>query len=295
MPEGTSLYVRHITKKRHGTPRQFARLCERNGLRWIALAALWQDVRKDGRPYSKMINSIDTIAKYGAALEDQGIEVYTWGYPWQDREESFVERMVAASPTRRILLDPELGANPTRSGSGAGKAKANDHATKLVTLFADAADCPISLGLSTYGSGWRLKWFPLLAFTRALVDRFGGRTFIGGQTYTVGEDAVDASIADMVTVIGKAGGAVQRYDETLANGCQVVPNFGTYARYSSGPKKGDVRRKTGNELRAHLFGFINEGEPVDAMIGWAENFMTEATWDALHEFAGLIDRGACEL
>jgi len=80
MPEGTSLYVRHITKKRHGTPKQFAKLCADKGLSWIALAALWQDVRKDKRPYSKMINSVDVIARYGDALEEAGVEVHTWDY-----------------------------------------------------------------------------------------------------------------------------------------------------------------------------------------------------------------------
>jgi len=298
MPEGTSLYVRHITKKRHGTPKQFAKKCKRYGLSWIALAGLWQDVRKDGRAYSKMINSIDTIARYGQALEDVGIDVYAWGYPWQGREEAFVERMMnslAWTPTKRVLLDPELGANPTRSRSGSGKTKANEHAELLVKLFHEHPECLDALGLSTFGSGYRLKWFPLIAYTRALVERFGGRTFIGGQTYTVGEDAVDASIADMVKCIQQVGGDVQRADEVLVNGCQVVPNFGTYSRYTSGPKKGDVRRKTGDELRLHLYGFVNEAEPVDGMIGWAENFMYEATWDALHEFSGLLARGACDL
>jgi len=302
MPKGTALYVRRIDK-RHGSPQDFAKLCKSKGLKWIALGALWQDVSKAGKPTSKMMNSLDVLKRYGAALQRQGIEVYVWGYPWMGREEAFVARMCEAANAAgcaagcaHILLDPELGANPTRASSGAGKAAANAHADKLVSLFASAPDAPEVLGLSTYGSGWRLKWFPLLAFTRALVRDFGGRCFIGGQTYTVGEDLVDMSIADMVKVIGKAGGVVQRADRFVhSNGCQVVPNFGTYARYTSGPKKGEVRRKTGPELTEHLYGFVNEEEPVDALIGWAENFMSDATWDALHEFSKLMDRGVCEL
>ena len=60
-------------------------------------------------------------------------------------------------------------------------------------------------------------------------------------------------------------------------------------------KNAKAKKKTAEELRLHLFEFINEGEPIDAVIGWAENFMTDATWDELARFADLMRRGACDL
>jgi hypothetical protein len=296
MPEGTSLYVRRFSQERHGTPKQFAMLCADHNLGWIAIGGMWQDVSKTGRPTSKWINKPDVIARYADALEKRGIETWVWGYPWQDREEQFVEGMAGAAGHGRVLLDPELGANPTRSRKGAGKAKANAHAAKLVKLFAEEGALE-SLGLSTFGSGYRLAWFPLVAFTKALGKHYGGRTFIGGQTYTVGEGAVDLSIADMSKCITKAGYAVQQPgDLPTSSSIEIVPNFGTYARDKiPGSKKTKVRKKTPAELRAHLYGFINDDEPIDALIGWAENFMTPKLWDELARFAALMERGACKL
>ena len=209
MPRGTALYLRRIAKDRHGTPKQLAKRCADHGLRWIAIGALWQDLTKAGNPTSKMINDVETIERYSDAFMDKGVEPYIWGYPWQGREEAFVEAMLAVDKYGRILLDPELGSNPSRDAKGPGKRAADNHATKLVRLFAEATTPETVLGLSTYGGGYRMKWFPLIAFTRALLQHFRcGRTFIGGQTYTVPADLVDTSIADMVKVIEKVGGVV---------------------------------------------------------------------------------------
>jgi len=296
MPKGTALYVRRIGKSQ-GRPSQFAKKCSDAGLGWVALAGCWQD-EANGKPTMKMINSVDTIHAYGDALEAVGVEVYVWGYPWQGREEQFVEKMLAAAaPFGRILLDPELGANPTRATKGSGKKRANEHAEKLVRLFAESPGKPHVLGLSTFGSGYRLSWFPLVAFTKALIEHFGGRSFIGGQTYTVGEELVDLSIADMQDCIAKVGGhVIMPGGETSHLGVAVVPNFGTYARDKiPGSKQTKVRSKTPMELRSHLYGFIDDGEPIDAVIGWAENFMTPALWDELERFGKLMARGACRL
>jgi hypothetical protein len=303
MPEGPALYVRRISAKRHGAPKAFAKKCADHELGWIALAGLWQDVR-NGRPTSKMINSIKTIHAYGDALEAEGVDVYVWGYPWQGREAQFVTAMLeAAAPFGRVLLDPELGANPSRQRMGVEKKRANKHATDLVRLFAEAPGHLKVLGLSTFGTGWRIGWFPLLAFTRALIQYFGGRCFIGGQTYT-DDGVIDRSVGDMQAVIEKAGGSlILPYPVgglvPLENGCEVVPNFGAYTWQAPSGKRGKKTRgakakpKTVAELRAHLYEFIDDDEPIDSLIGWAENFMNDALWEELARFANLMERGAC--
>ena len=301
MMHGLGLYVRRISRSRHGTPAEFAKKCADHGLRWIALGGLWQD-EAGGKPTSKMINSIKTIHDYGRDLEARGVRVFVWGYPWLGREAAFVDRMLAAAaPFRRILLDPELGANPSRSSRGIGKERANIGAKRLVELFAESKGLDV-LGLSTFGSGWRMGWFPLEAYTRALVERFGGRCFIGGQTYT--DDAViDGSIAGFAKVIEKVGGVVMRPSISPGPrwGVEIVPNFGTYTWQAPNGKRGKrvrgakAKPKTVAELRAHLFEFVDEDEPVDAMIGWAENFLTAELWLELKRAARLLERGAFRL
>ena len=294
--EGVGLYVRHITGSRR--PRDIAKQFADHGLRWAALGVLWQE-EHEGRVRSRFINKPDRLRSVAEALEEAGVRAWYWGYPWQGEEQHFVDVMTAAAaPTGgRVLMDPELGSNPTRSSSGLGKRKADLHAERLVELFAQNPEIQ-ALYLSTFGNGWRIGWFPLLAFTRALVKHFGGRAGIGGQTYT-DNGRIDMSIADMQKVILKAGGVVARPGDAPAPGqIEVVPNFGTYRwNTANEPRTPGAKAipKSPIELRAHLYEFVDEDEPVDALIGWAENFMNRALWDELARFADAMARGACRL
>lgn len=297
MPKGLALYVRRISRSRHGTPKAFAKKCADNGLRWMALGGLWQEKRANGQVSSRMINGADTIKRYSDALEAKGVIPWVWGYPWLGHEARFAESMYKVA--RRVLIDPELGSNPTRSRKGAGKAKADAHAAFLIERLA-GMDAFEEVGLSTFGSGWRMGWFPLLAFTKALIKHYGGRTFIGGQTYT-DDGTIDRSTADMQKAIRAAGGEVTRPGQALLGDCEVVPNYGLYTWTKDG-KRGKRRPgaravgKTPEELRSHLYEFIDEGEPIDAMIGWAENFVNKPKiWKELARFADMMERGACRL
>lgn len=267
LPRGLALYVRSISKKRHGTPKQFAARCQTYGLRWIALAGPWQDAKGD-----RWINSLKEVHTYGAALEAAGIEVYVWGYPWQGREDKFCGDMTRfAEPFGRVLLDPELGANPSRSTSAKAQKQAAAHAREIVHGLERRAEWDV-VGFSTFGLPPR--WFPLDAYADALRDVYHGRTFVGGQTYT-SEVYVDRSIARFAKL-----------------GLPVVPNFGLYSWAKRADGKRRARRKTAEEQKAHLYEFINEREPVHAMIGWAENFIDLRLGRVLADFANLMDRGA---
>lgn len=298
-PRGLALYLRRIQRKRHGTPRSFAAKAADYGLRWMAIAGPWHDHNGP-----RMINPPRTCRAYADALEARNIKTFIWGYPYQGTEARFAREMRECSGEhKRGLLDPELGSNPTRSRKGAGKARAEKHAAFLVERM-DVEGFEQVL-LSTFGSGWRLGWFPLLAFTRALIKHYGGRTAIGGQTYT-DDGRIDMSIADMQTAIRRAGGHVilpgaLQGASALTSGVEVIPNFGTYSWEKKDPSKvlssknRRARPKRPEELRLHLHEFVNENEPVDAMIGWAENFMNQRLWTELASFAALMERGACRL
>ena len=280
MPQGLAWYVRRLSR-RHGTPTEFAKRCFDSGLSWVALGGVWQEPRDS---VSRRINPVQKVKDYAGALEALGIEPWVWGYPWMGHEEAFCKMMVDYG-VPRILLDPELGANPERIAKGTGKRKADKHAHDLVELFGGYPEVD-ELGLSTFGSGWRIGWFPLLAYTKALGECFPGKSFIGGQTYT--DDAtIDRSIADMLKVIDKA-----KVD------MEVVPNYGLYrwdTRTGRKTKGAKAKPKTAEQLRLHLYEFIDEAEPVDALIGWAENFATLELRRELRRFADMMARGACTL
>jgi hypothetical protein len=279
-PVGLALYVRKISLARHGTPKQLAKHFADHGAKWVALAGPWHE-RRNGVMRTGLMNGVDTVRRYADAMWDRDIDPYVWGYPWQGTEEKFADQMNdCAGEFNLALLDPELGSNPERAPKGPGKARANAHAELLVRLMAERFAGGIC-GLSTYGSGVRMRTFPLYAFARALASLFPRRTFIGGQTYTE-DPRIDPSIADFLKVIRDIANL-----DTIA----LVPNFGAYGRKPDGK----ARSKTPHELDAHFMEFIDEGEPVEGMIGWAENFMTSALWRSFARMAERMQRGACRL
>jgi hypothetical protein len=268
---GTALYLRNIDRD-HGTARAFAERCKAMGLSWLAISGVWQEER-EGRVKHGLVNTPQQCADFSRALADVGIVPYVWGYPWIGAEAAFVSDMLrCAGDHGLILLDPELGANPTRARSGPKKEESNAHARKIVTgLRAGGAK---RIGLSTYGNV--PDWFPLRAFLRSGID------FVGGQTYT--DDArVDTSIAQFLAEMRETNTDIQ-----------LVPNFGTYSWDGEGASR-KARAKTPEELRSHLFEFVDEGEPVHALIGWAENFVTKRLEPVLASFARTMARGACSL
>lgn len=282
--DGLALYVRAIGK-RHGTPAEFAAKCADHGLRWMAIGGPVHSAS------GRMINQPATVRRYADALARRGITPFVWGYPWQGSEERFIRELRACAGEHPFaLLDPELGSNPARSKAAVHLRRAEQHARELVARAAEAGFTVC--GLSTYGTGARFGWFPLRAFIAAQVEYFRGRSFVGGQTYT--EDArIDPSITDFYQAIRAAGFS--------AADIELVPNFGTYSWAPKDPTKRistENRKavaKTGPELLVHLDDFVDNPEPVDALIGWAENFVTAQQWPVLRRFAERMARGACRL
>lgn len=275
-PTGLALYVRSISRSRHGTPKQLAKRLADHGLGWVAIGGPWHDQRGN-----RLINSVDEVRRYSDACAREGVQPYVWGYPWQGSEELFADRMAACSRDHGlVLLDPELGSNPTRSTRPGPMRRAEDHARAVVEGVRERGARVV--GLSTFGLVVRgQRWFPLEAFLAAGVD------FAGGQTYTSNRH-VDASMDMFAEAID-------------GRGIALVPNFGTYSfvkRDASKPLRGSNRRavsKTPAELHAHLAEFVDSPHAVTAMIGWAENFVTKGQWAELARFAEWMHRGACVL
>ena len=259
---GIALYLRNMHPPHTPTLRveraaaDLAKRLKRIGMSWVAIGGVWQEAGS-----SSFMNSPEECAIYRKAFHDVDMAVYVWGYPWVGQEQHFVDGMFeCAGDEPLFLLDPELGMNPSRSQAGLA---AGDLSARMLVHGLRAGGAK-RIGLSTYGGV--PSWFPLEAFLEAGVD------FAGGQTYT-DDNTIDTSIASFVRRVEKA-----------KSSAQIVPNYGLYAR---GPD-GKARSKTMSELIAHTTEFINEGEPVRAAIGWAENFLTLAHERALWDFSQKI-------
>lgn len=265
--QGTALYVRQINKKI--PPKQFAERLKAMGLSWVALAGPWQQA-KNGAVQTTMMNSAQTVRLYADACAAEGLVPYVWGYPWVGAEALFIRSILECSGDHKlILLDPEKGMNPSESLQRVAMQRAEASAREIVERIREGG--AIRIGLSTYGI--IPSWFPITAFLKAGLD------FFGGQTYT--DDAtVDRSIAMFLRVMAEAGVQIQ-----------LVPNFGLYSWTTTGGDR-QARSKTPEELSHHMLEFVNEAEPVEALIGWAENFAGHKLKAPLLQFSQMMARGA---
>lgn len=275
---GAAVYVRKILPKRHGKPADFARRCQDDGLSWVAFAGPWHDNKGP-----RFINKPSVLRPYMDAAANLDIAPWVWGYPWQGTEKLWADQMCAcANGYPHGISDDELGANPSRSKVGPKFAKAEAHAVEIVERMKDIGFEYV--GLSTFGSGSKMGWFPLKAYVVALARVFPNESFVGGQTYTENK-RVDPSIADFVLAIDRHGRNPNLRNKLLV---QFVPNFGLYKKVGE-----SAVPKTHDELIVHCTEFIDEAEPVKAAIGWAENFLTKNNRPALRKFGEWLRRGVC--
>lgn len=284
-PKGMALYVRGISQSRHGSSVQFAKKCADHGLKWIAIGGPWHEDRKvDGKVKNKdrRINKPDTIKRYAEQLAKRGVVPHIWGFPWWSRIEKFVEAMeeCSCSAIDGWLLDPELGmkGHPLE-------------AAKLVHLCRAANPYRI-LGFTSYGLPRVHPNFPWEEFARpAGFYPLEECDYGSPQMYDVPKSRV---------VQGMAEYAELGFDA-------LVPSFGLYKwikrdrEYKMNIRlpNGQINRRatplSAQELNSHLLSFIDTPIPVQAMIGWSDNFCEGALWRVLSQWAERLERGACEL
>lgn len=266
-PKGLALFVRKLrpSSPRMGKPHVFAKRCADHGLLWVALAAIWHDVKK-GRPRELVMNTPEIVADYSQALSEVGVNPHVWGYPWYDRIALFTDTLAAyLNPfIVGILLDPELGLK--------------NHLLASQELFrrSRALNPYLLLGLSSYGLPRGHRTFPFGAFADA--DSLGNIDvecdYGCPQLYDLEERLI---------LQGLAAYARLGFDH-------VVPAYGTYRHILEDGRKKAISF-TADELERHLRNFTESHVPIPAAIGWAENFMTPALWDVLARWAVIFERG----
>lgn len=278
-PQGLGLYLRALLARRHGSPKQLAKRLHDHRISWVAIGGPWHDSPKKG---DRWINSPERIERYAVELENVGVEVHIWGYPWHDRVDQFVDDMVACTSTDVIsgwLLDPELGFKK--------------HPAEARTLFHKSRQALLEinpynlLGMTSYGIPAGHKSFP---FDQFADDRSQGNPFVevdygSPQLYYLPERRV----ADGLEQWADLG-----FDE-------VAPSFGCYLFVQKDPEIPYSTRnrkavsKTGSQLDEHLSHFVSTNVSVRSLIGWAYNFVDAAQWRVLARWSEWLDRGACAL
>src|SRR5258706_517386 len=164
---GTALYFRAISNTY--TPQKLVEHCQKLGLSWAAIGAVWQQPDKaTKRLKTSMMNSVEKCRLFLDALALAGIAPYVWGYPWDGGTDEFIRLMDEASGDHKnFLLDPELGMAPRMARSSPAEiAHSKAMAAKIVSELRSRHAKRI--GLSTYGVVQH--WFPLDAFLRAGLD-----------------------------------------------------------------------------------------------------------------------------
>jgi hypothetical protein len=274
-----SLYVRAISKARHGTPAKFAKLCADHGLKWVAIGGPWHEDRK-GKNLDRVMNKPGKVRQYAEALAKVGVTPHVWGYPWWTRVEKFVEDMERydCSVIDGWLLDPELGMK-----------RHPKEAAQLVHLCRESNPYRI-LGFTSYGLSKGHPTFPWDEFAEP------------GGFYPLKE--CDYGSPQLYDTPKKR--VMQGMSEYAELGFDVViPSFGLYkwtkrdpaqgSRLANGKRNRKAVSLKPAELNAHLLSFVDSEVPVEAMIGWAENFVNRPLWRTLHEWSERLESGVCSL
>ena len=280
-PRGIGLYIRGLTPRKQGTPKQAAKKAKDNGITFVAIMSAWQDVHK-GKERMLHSNGRDAelIKKYADAFAAQGIAVWIWGFPWGGREEAYVERMdhvtqVCDGVIHGWLHDPELGykwkrgrrakkippgmrGQPEFTGGhvnpkGSRGARQKE-AAKLVELSIDCLDEDMGIGITSYGMAKGHPNFPWV--------EFGGVGWGSPQLYSPGPRDVDRGI--------------RMWRERGWN--TLLPSLPTFGKNS------------GAKLHDHISNFVDGDENVDGFIFWSWRQTQRDEWRILARWAEYFQR-----
>lgn len=298
---GMGLYIRGLSKSRHGTPKQAAKKAKDHGISHVAIMAVWQDYQKGKFRHLRGNLVKDRFVAYADAFEAQGIDVGLWFYPWGGHEERLLEDLHAACEKAKIayvLDDGELGHKWRSRGRGntndvgtmrggqreafeGGKVTAAK-ATRihqvhelwdgLQTLVSDG-HTPL-MGATAYGMAQYHPTFPW----EAKLER---ADFLSPQLYTATPKQVDQGIAKWWEY---AGGNMQIDKSTnMSFNIPMVPSIGLFGE------------KSGSKMSAHLENFVDGEEEIDGFLGWSWRQTSRQEWRILSKWAERMNRGIMEL
>lgn len=177
-PTGIGIYLRAL-KPMSETPKQAAKIAKDNGVSFVAIYVVQQDI-SNGKPRTLTINQPADVQRYAEAFATAGVTPWIWGYPWAEREAEFVEKMSAATSGNIVgwILDPELGYKWKGGGTKAGQKEADLNAPAptgtqaaqrkaaklLVSKCLDTMTEKHNIGVTSYGMASYHPPFPWAEF-----------------------------------------------------------------------------------------------------------------------------------
>jgi hypothetical protein len=280
-PTGIGFYIRSLSERVHGTPKQAAKKARDHGVSFVAIMTMWQEYKK-GKFVQYLSNgkSGERIKAYAEAFTAAWIDVYLWGFPWGGHEEAFVQRFLDVTDLcgdciKGWLYDPELGYkwSTKRPAKDAGMRKQPEYtkgvlpignrivrkkqAKKLVELSTslDVEDLVGTLGITSYGMAQYHRNFPWTEF--GVLNDFGSP-----QYYTVGPEQIDKGI-DKWKFYG--------WDHIVVS----APTFGK----NDGPK-----------LHDYLSNFVDCGEDVHGIILWSWRQTSRDEWRIVNRMSNWFEK-----
>lgn len=202
------MYVRILSNRTHGTPKQAATLAAQHRLKTVYLGAVWQDKRGHGTP-----NSEAKIVEYAQAFNRAGVDVWLWGFPRVGMEKQYFDSFRSFTDACGVgvikgwLHDPEVyykwrrGARRSRPPSTMRGTREYDPSAKptqdsealvrqaaktFVAKCLDAMDEHLNVGVTSYGATHYHPNFPW--------EEFGGLGFGSPQLYNANKDLIDKGI-----------------------------------------------------------------------------------------------------
>jgi len=286
-PTGIGLYIRGLSRKKQGTPKQAAKKAADNGVSFVAIMAAWQDVHRGKERFLNSNGKTGTIiAEYAQAFADRDIQVWIWGFPRAGGEQQYIERLnhvtgACGGTVFGWIHDPELfykwkgrlrknlppgmrrqveytGETTAPVGSPRQRKKG---AVELIRMTEQTIreTSLTSYGITSYGMAQYHKSFPW--------DEFGGRGFGSPQLYSVGPEQIDAGIRAWQT-------------HGWSHIVPSVPLFG---------------KNSGAKMHDHLSNFVDGEEDISGLLFWSWRQASREEWRILARWADWLTRGACTL
>jgi hypothetical protein len=106
VPARAGVFLRALSRSRHGTPAQAAKKAADHGLSWVALMA----IGLRGSPAREHVEALGPISEYGAAFHEAGVAPWVWFFPLAEAPEEAAEaagRALVACKGRGLILDVE--------------------------------------------------------------------------------------------------------------------------------------------------------------------------------------------
>ena len=290
--QGIGLYIRRLSKSRHGTPAKAARRAADHGVNHVAIMGGWQQPRKNGKVRVGAPNK-DKLADYADAFRSMGISVGLWFYPWAGHEDQMLDVLHTQSEGNGIaywLNDAELGYKWKRTLSKS--AAAGQSGTNMRGVQPEA----IKGGMPDGTARWQKKYAKKLQEGMLAAKSSGLISQVGFTSYGLAKWHLNFPWEQFCDRVDFA--SPQLYTATPT---QVDKGLSMWASFFGGraplcsPSVGTFGPKSRAKMHDHLSSFVDCEVAIEGFMAWSWMQTDSSEWDVLARWADWLSRGACSL